>query len=194
MNSISALQSSDRTRNLRRNLRLLDRTRTIYLLRESFRIVPTLLATRPSSSIYSIALIIQSGSDTEVTVISSQETLISRFNTSPTHQHRSYPPHSRVFQYPTYPSSKSASVSCLGVRLNIKPSNRTPKATTSELPESINLTPILGPHPLPENQPRILCVRLTNQCYSPVQSVNSISRQKTNKTSSQETFEHPIND
>ena len=101
MNSISTLQNNDwiknfchYIRNLLRNLLFLDRTRIIYLLREFFRIVLTLLATRSFFSIYSIALILQSKlqseSCTKVIVISSQEVLISRFNTSSTHQHQSY--------------------------------------------------------------------------------------------------------
>ena len=54
--------------------------------------------------------------------------------------------------------------------------------------------PIRESHPLLENQFRILYIRLTNQCHSPVHSVNSISRQKINNTSSQEVSEHTVND
>ena len=77
-------------RNLRRNFHLVDRIRIIYLFREFFRIVSTLLITRSFSSIYSIAFIFQSESCTKVIVISSQKVLTSRFNISSTHQHRSY--------------------------------------------------------------------------------------------------------
>ena len=49
-------------------------------------------------------------------------------------------------------------------------------------------------HFLFENQLRILYIRLTNQCHFFVHSMNSISRQKINNTSSQEVFEHTIND
>ena len=180
-----------------------------------------------------------------MTVIFSQEALISRFNTPPKHQHRSYltvlrassktyssayqisvslpftrwaryhvrPTTHRVKKLPNTQSTirqkpgtditylwweiceiisvylaKRLSSSTSRVNSIIVLQNLTPKAATSELPESINSTPILGPHPLPENQLRILCVLLTNQCHSPVHSVNSISSQEVNIISSLETL------
>ena len=103
MNSISTFQSSDRIRTSVILSKIFEEIfvfsiefESSIFFESSSKFLSTLLATRSFSSIYSIALILQSESCTKVTVISSQEIFIFRFNTSSTHQHRSYSLCSRV--------------------------------------------------------------------------------------------------